>query len=237
MDKLKELLKELGATDAQIDKAEGIVNESTQAAIDAEVAGLKKKNKELLEKYKNPDDDARQKLIMLESERDELQANLARLQKDMETVKADKLKAEKERDEKVSAANQTVADLLIDGGLTSALAGAVKPAHMEAVKLLHKSKFTVELGEDGKPRAVASVKGADGTVKKLDPKAYVTEWMNTPDGKEWALASSNSGGGASGSGAGGGTNKAFKDMTLDERTQLFKANPAQYSALEAASKS
>ena len=62
---LKELLKELGATAAQIAKAEGIVNESTQVAIDAEVAGLKKKNKELLEKYKNPDDDARQKLIIL----------------------------------------------------------------------------------------------------------------------------------------------------------------------------
>jgi len=26
-------------------------------------------------------------------------------------------------------------------------------------------------------------------------------------------------------------------MTLDERTQLFKTNPAQYAALEAASKS
>ena len=76
MDKLKELLKELGATDAQIDKAEGIVNESTQAAIDAEVAGLKKKNKELLEKYKNPDDDARQKLIMLESASPKEQAEI-----------------------------------------------------------------------------------------------------------------------------------------------------------------
>ena len=234
MEKLKELMKKLGATDAQIQEAEGLVSEATQSAVDTEVAGLKKKNKELLEKYKNPDDDARAKLMTLEQERDEARTDLARLQKDLEAAVKAKAAAEQDRDARVKMANDTVASLLIDDGLTSAFAGSVKPAHLEAIKLLHKSKFAVEQGEDGKPRAVASVKGADGTVKKLDPKSFAAEWLGTPEGKEWAIASGNSGGGAAGSGSGGMAGKAWKDMSLDERTKLYQENPAQAQALASA---
>ena len=231
MDKLKELLKKLNATDAQMTEAEGFVSELSQAAVDTEVAGLKKKNKELLEKYKNPDDDARAKLITLEQERDEARTDLARAQKDLETATKAKTNAEKERDDKVKAANDTVSNLLIDEGLTAAFAGAVKPAYLNALKLEHKGKFTVEIGEDGKPHAVASVKGADGTVKKLDPKAYATEWLGSADGKEWALVGGNSGGGAAGSGGGSGATgvkaryqelngKKAEELTPKEQNEL-----------------
>jgi len=235
MDKLKELLKKLGATDEQVTEAEGLVTVSTQAAIDKEVLGLRTKNAELLKKYKDPDDNARTQLIALETKKGELEADLARAQSDLAVANTAKEKAEKDAIDKVGKANEMVSNLLVDEGLTAAFAGFVKPAYLNALKLEHKGKFTVEIGEDGKPHAVASVKGADGTVKKLDPKAYATEWLGSADGKEWALAGGNSGGGAGGSGGTGGASKAWKDMSLDERTNLYNTNPAQYNAMSAAS--
>jgi len=226
MDRLKALLKKLGATDEQVAEAEGLVTEHTQSAVDAEVAGLKKKNKELLEKYKNPDDDARNKLIALEQERDELKADLARIQKDSDAAKAKLAKAEKERDDQVAAAKKTVADLLVDGGLTAAFAGKVKDAHLTAVKLLHAGKFVVEYDADGKPKALATVKSADGKEKKLTPAEFASEWLGSAEGREWALAGRNVGGGAGGSGTGGDApGKKWAEMSYQEQIKLYKANP------------
>jgi len=236
MSKLNEWLKKHGLTDELVAEAEGIAAEDAQAELDKTVAGLKSKNTELLNKLKNPSDDIEKnpKFILIQSELDEAKANLAKAQANEAAAKTAQAKAEKERDDKVKASDSMVADLLIDGGLTAAFSGAVKPAHLEAVKLLHKAKFTIEKGEDGKPRAVATVM-ENGTAKKLDPKAYVSAWLGTDEGKEWALAGANAGGGAGGSNGGAG-GKAWKDMSLDERTALYHSNPAQAEALAAASK-
>lgn len=219
MDKFKEWLKKQGMTDAQITEAEGLITEHTQAAVDTEVAGLKKKNKELLEKYKNPDDDAKSKLITLETERDELKADLTRAQSDLATEKTKRTTLEKELGDKVAAADKSVAELLIDGGLTQILAESTFPQNIKALKALHASQFVIEKDEAGKPKAVAVIKDKDGKEKKVGPADYFKEWFASDEGKHFAKAPGGSGGGSGGSGEGaaGSTDKKARYDALNAK--------------------
>ena len=63
---------------------------------------------------------------------------------------------------------------------------------------------------------------------------HLKEWATTDEGKHFVAAPNNNGGGAQG-GSQNTTNKAFKDMGSDERTELYRKDPAKYEALKAAS--
>ena len=68
----------------------------------------------------------------------------------------------------------------------------------------------------------------------MTPEALVTKWKADP---EWAFGFNGSGASGSGAQPGGGTGggtKAWKDMTLDEQTDLYRTNPAQAKALQGA---
>lgn len=202
MDKLKELLKKHGITDAAaLSEIDDAVEAYKDQAVETEVTGLKKKNAELITKYKDPAESAKDKMIELETQLSEKDSALAKAQKDLEAAKGKLAAAEKDRDDKVAAANGTVSNLLIDQGLTSALAGKVKTGLLAGAKNLHLGAFKVEYDEAGKPKAVATVKDKDGKERKLDPATFVSEWLASEDGKEYALGAQASGGGASGSGS------------------------------------
>ena len=216
MSKLSDWLKKHGIPDDLVAEAEGIAAEETQGAVDKEVAGLKTKNTELLGKLAKHSDDieSNPKYILLQTELEEAKGNVTKAQADLAAAKTAQSKAEKERDEKVKASEKTVADLLIDGGLTAALAEGTPAHNIKALKALHAPSFGVEY-IDGKPRAVASVKDKDGKERKLEPSDYLKEWFATDEGKNFAKAPGSSGGGAPGSGGGNAaTGKAarFKEL-------------------------
>lgn len=202
MKKLLALLKAKGATEAEIKEIEDEIEAANAAATEAEVAGLKKKRDELIKKNKELSGEEGGKVSELESRIEELTAANAALDKAAKAAETKRVAAEKERDDKVGASESAIHQLLIDGGLTSALAGKVKPAHLEAVKGLLSRSFVVE--SDGTVRkAVAVVKDKDGKEKKIGVDDYLKEWFAGETGKEFALDQGGSGGGAGGSGAGG----------------------------------
>lgn len=83
--------------------------------------------------------------------------------------------------------------LLLSHALDDALlAAAILPAHLPAVRALHKSDFKIK--KDGDELAV--VVGEDDA----DPVEFIREWAATDEGKIYVGAARNNGGGARGSG-------------------------------------
>lgn len=227
MKKLLALLKTKGATEAEIKEIEDEIEADKQAALDSEVEGLKKKNGELIKKNKELSGEEGGKVAELEAQIETLTAENGKLSKAAKAAEDKRIAAEKERDEKVSTSEAAIAQLLVDGGLSSALAGKVKPAHLEAVKGLLSRNFTVEA--DGTTRkAVALTKDKDGKDKKLEVGAFVSEWLASETGKEFALDKGGSGGGAGGSGD-GGAGSTGKKARYEE---LNKKKPEELSRSE-----
>lgn len=214
MPKLEELLK-----DADFKKE---YDAAVQTAIDAEVKGLKDKNKELLGKKKDA-----------ETERDELQAKLdeaiaegGKGQADIEKVTkqlTDKHTRElKKAQDAAEASSSKLNKILIDKGLGEALTKAgVAPQYLDAVKALIKTSHKAEVGEvDGD--AVASIDGK--------PVAeFVKSWSQGDQGKHYIAAPTNNGGGATGSDgkAKGGTGKTMKRSDFDALPPSDKAKTAK----------
>jgi len=156
-----------------------------------------------------------------------LEEQIQKLTDDLEASRRESDKATKkitaERDElskKLSDEASAINGLLIDGGLTSALAGKVKPAHLEAVKGLLSRSFVVE--SDGTVRkAVAVTKDKDGKEKKIGVDDYLKEWFAGDVGKEFAIDQGGSGGGSGGSGSGGAgpTGKRARYEALNAKKQ------------------
>lgn len=226
MKKLLALLKAKGATDAEIKEIEDEIEAEKSAATEAEVAGLKKKRDELIKKNKELSGEEGGKVADLEAKIEELTTANATLDKAAKAAEMKRAAAEKERDEKVGASETAIQQLLIDGGLTSALAGKVKPAHLEAVKGLLSRSFVVE--SDGTVRkAVAVTKDKDGKEKKIGVDDYLKEWFAGDIGKEFAIDQGGTGGGAGGSGAGGAgpTGKRARYEALNAKKQEELTGP------------
>lgn len=194
--------------------------DAIKAAIEEAITGLKEKNFELLGKVKKLQKDAtidpaEHQALMTELE--QTQAKLAEAAKALKAAAAETEKHKKAFETEAQFAHR----LLVENGLTEALLKAkVKPELSKAVRAMLSGQ--VSLVADGDTR-VAKIGD-----KPLD--VFVDEWAKSDEGKHFVSAPANHGGGAGG-GGGKGETKPWKDMSLDERTNLFKANPEQAKSL------
>ena len=67
---------------------------------------------------------------------------------------------------------------------------------------------------------------------QLSVTDFFQSWSKTEQAKAFIGANVNGGGSANGSSNRNGSNKPFSQMTLDERTDLFKTNPGLYNQLK-----
>ena len=112
---------------------------------------------------------------------------------------------------------------LIDGGLAAALGKVgVKPEFMDAAKALLRQKTGIKT-EAGIYQAIMGDKPLGEAV---------AEWAQA-DGKHFVMAPLNQGGGSMG-GMGGSAPKPFSKMSSEERTMLYRTDPAAYEAAKKA---
>lgn len=232
MDWLKEMLKGLGVDDAKID---AIVAQAENER-EEEVAGLKTKNADLLGKLKKKDDGEGGKVAELESKIDDLTEQLAKTTRDSEKVRK---ALEKERDDfKALAANEqtAVSRLVLDNGLTEALTKAgVRKELLPAARALLKEQGILSVKSDGDVRKAVAKLAKDGKEEELTLEDYITKhFVASESGKAFIPASGNSGAGAGGNGGAGGSGagKKWAEMSLKERTELFKTNPTLAAELQ-----
>lgn len=179
---------------------------------DAEIAGLKTKNKELLGKLAkaktgegDPDEVSR-----LEAQIEELQGKLK---------EADKVSKKLEKDLSTAQENATKEGdfsrkLLIDNGLSEQLtANGVKAEFLPAVKAMLSGKVTIKTEGDNRTAVVGDKSLGD----------FVKEWSQGDEGKHYVAAANNGGGGA----PGGGKAPGGKTMT---RAQYDALPPGEASA-------
>lgn len=190
--------------------------DAVQAAVDAATEGLATKNRELLgevKKLKRGAEIDPAEVQALESQIDTLKADLTKAQKE---AKAFSTKAE-DATKALESESGFTRSLLIDQGLTAELlsVGVKNQAHLKAAMALLKSEAQV-------------VQDGDKRVAKIGDKAlkdFVKEWAAGDDGKHFVTADQNSGGGAGGgSGAGGaGSVKGKLDGNEAERAAYFSS--------------
>lgn len=232
MDWLKEMLKGLGVDAAKID---AIVAQA-ETEREEEVAGLKQKNADLLGKLKKKDDGEGGKVAELESKIDDLTEQLAKTTRDSEKARK---ALEKERDDfKAMAANEqtAVSRLVLDNGLTEALTKAgVRKELLPAARALLKEQGILSVKSEGDVRKAVAKLAKDGKEEELTLEDYITKhFVASESGKAFIPASGNSGAGAGGNGGAGGScaGKKWAEMSLKERTELFKTNPTLAAELQ-----
>lgn len=192
---------------------------------DADVAGLKAKNRELLKKLATAEEGGSGNGNTAEVERleGELRENAKKLRK-AETDLAD---AVEERDAaKATAEKETGVSrkLLTENGLTAALTKVnVKPELLPAVTALLQGK--VEIKE------VAGERKAFADGKPLGE--FVEAWSQGDDGKHYIAAPLNGGGGSASKlpGQPQGGDKKLTEMNGEERKALQASDPAKFDAL------
>lgn len=188
--------------------------DAVQAAVDAATEGLATKNRELLgevKKLKRGAEIDPAEVQALESQIDALKADLTKAQKEAKAF----AKQAEDSTKALESESGFTRSLLIEQGLTAELvsAGVKNPAHLKAALAMLKSDAQV-------------VQDGDRRVAKIGDKAlkdYVKEWAAGDDGKHFVTADQNSGGGAGGgSGAGGaGSVKGKLDGNEAERAAYF----------------
>lgn len=219
------------ADDAKLAELETKLAEAT-ASIDA----LTKKNRELLEEKRSTKTGAEAKLADLEAE----VADLREAAKKNETAhKAAVEKLTKERDDLAKNLGETSAkarDYQTGVTLREALA-KVGIGKLNAEDVTDAMGFVRSMiVYDDKGEAHVSFKDDKGKDVQQSLAEYVEKtYPTTSHAKRFIPADGNRG-----AGGGGiprkptGDNKKFSEMSLKERTELFKADPVQYKALEAA---
>jgi len=133
-----------------------------------------------------------------------------------------------EQDDEIAKLKDDISKLLVDGAFTTAL---TKEGYGELIipnilsALRAKSSAQIQYDEDkGEWKAITD----DGR----DIESWVKLWKETEDGKALRIAPTNTGGGAGG-GGGPAPAKAWKDMSVQERAELFLRNEEAYRALKA----
>ena len=187
--------------------------DAVQAAVDAATEGLATKNRELLgevKKLKRGAEIDPAEVQALEGQIDTLKADLTKAQRE---AKAFATKAD-DATKALESESGFTRSLLIEQGLTAELvsAGVKNPAHLKAALAMLKSDAQV-------------VQDGDKRVAKIGDKAlkdFVKEWAAGDDGKHFVTADQNTGGGASGgSGSGGAvttmTRAAFDAMSPQQK--------------------
>ena len=194
------------------------VQAAIQAAVDAAIAPVAAKNKELLAELKTARKSAEitpEQLAEVESERDELRAQLDKASKDLKAATATAEKATKALTDEQGFTQK----LLIDNGLLETLSknGVTDPAYQKAS--LAMLRAGVQIVVDGENR-----------VAKVGDKLlqdHVSEWVKSDEGKRFVAAPGHSGGGANG-GSGEGSRKTLSRAEFDaksptERMEFSKA--------------
>jgi len=167
--------------------------DAVQVAVDSATEGLARKNSELLgevKKLKRGAEIDPAEVTALENQIDALKADLTKAQKEAKTFasKAD------EFGKALESESGFTRSLLIEQGLTAELvnAGVKNPAHLKAALAMLKGDAQV-------------VQDGDKRVAKIGDKSlkdYVKAWAAGDDGKHFITADQNSGGGAFGGGGG-----------------------------------
>lgn len=189
--------------------------DAVQAAVDAATEGLATKNRELLgevKKLKRGVEIDPAEFEALESQIDTLKADLNKAQKEAKTF----AKQAEDSTKALESESGFTRSLLIEQGLTAELvsAGVKNPAHLKAALAMLKSDAQV-------------VQDGDKRVAKIGDKAikdYVKEWAAGDDGKHFITADQNSGGGASGGGGGGGASPTMTRSAFDSLSPMAKAS-------------
>lgn len=189
--------------------------DAVQAAVDSATEGLATKNRELLgevKKLKRGVEIDPAEFEALESQIDTLKADLNKAQKEAKTF----AKQAEDSTKALESESGFTRSLLIEQGLTAELvsAGVKNPAHLKAALAMLKSDAQV-------------VQDGDRRVAKIGDKAikdYVKEWAAGDDGKHFITADQNSGGGASGGGGGGGASPTMTRSAFDSLSPMAKAS-------------
>lgn len=189
--------------------------DAVQAAVDAATEGLATKNRELLgevKKLKRGAEIDPAEVQALESQIDTLKADLTKAQKEAKAF----AKQAEDSTKALESESGFTRSLLIEQGLTAELvsAGVKNPAHLKAALAMLKSDAQV-------------VQDGDKRVAKIGDKAikdYVKEWAAGDDGKHFITADQNSGGGASGGGGGGGASPTMTRSAFDSLSPMAKAS-------------
>jgi hypothetical protein len=209
------------------------LDELIKSSVDDAIGGLVNKNNELLgklKKAKGSDEEieslrkAAEELKALKEGQLEEQGEYKKLLE--KTREQHETETEKLR-QALQAEQQTTKTLLVHDGLSRELSKHnVNPVLLDAAVQLLAPEVSVV---DAEGKRIAQV-----GEKTLD--LYVADWVSSDVGKNFALASANSGGGAGGNGDGTKVNEAekhFKPETwnLTEQGRLAQSDPDAYKAL------
>lgn len=200
-----------------VDLSDPDVKEAIKAAVDEATAGLSTKNAELLGEVKKLRKDSAIKpedYERLETERDDLKAQLEKAAKDLKTANTNAEKATKQL-EAAEGFNRT---LLVDNGLNEELtkAGVTNPAFLKAARTILSGQVQIVTEGDQRVAKVGEKLLAD----------HVAEWAKSDEGKHFVSAAQSSGGGAGG-GSGQSnvktkTRAEFDSMSHGERSTFSK---------------
>jgi len=193
--------------------------EAIQAAVDAAVANMAAKNKELLgelKKAKKGQEIDPQTVADLEAQVEKLQGDLATVSK---TAK-EAAKAHESAVKQLASETSFTQKLLIDNGLLETLGknGVTNPVHQKAAVAMLRSGVSIIAEGDLRIAKVGDKDLAD----------YVKEWASSEEGKHFVAAPANTGGCATG----GSTSSGKKTIT---RSQFAAMPPTEQAAAGMAS--
>jgi len=246
LNKLKELLKEvegvdINAIETELKSLVGTEDEKQKLiAKNKELIGekrsLQEKVKNLEEQVNGFDTEELERLKQFEADtlaKGDNKVNIEDIKSKVELKWKNQLSAkEKELEDAknhLTAVNSKLEDMLVDQELEKQFTTGKKviDAHRPMLKVFFKSKVKVET--DGDDRVVYIRDNG----QELPIADYFEFWKGTADAKTYLEADVNTGGGASGSKNGFKQKKSWKDMSVKERVDLFKENPAEYARLKA----
>lgn len=173
---------------SEIDTSSAEFKEAVESAVAETVAGLKEKNRELIElnkKLRKQTEIDPAEFSALEAERDQLKADLAKAQKDTKKAMSD-LEAASKRAEDIDAA---FTGSIKEAALVEALGKAgVIPALLPAAKALFAGRAEV-VDVDGVRKVMAGDKAISD---------FITEWAASDEGKHFVSAPNHAGSGSQG---------------------------------------
>ncbi len=192
---LHALLGRLGLMLNAFDPKDPADAKALQDAIDAAVAPLLSKNRELLDELKT----ARKGKTIDPADVEKLEAQIDKLTEERDTaLKASKdaTKAAETATKALTAESGFTQRLLIDNGLVSELTknGVTNPAHLKAAQAMLRAGVTIKVDGENRIAQVGDKALADS----------VKEWAASDEGKNFVSAAGSSGGGAPGGGGAAG---------------------------------
>jgi hypothetical protein len=194
-------------TQADLDKAIKDALGKQREEFDAEVAGLKDKNKELIGKLREASGVKPEDLAAAEARADKAEAALNEANKALKAVTGERDKAVKALETEQGAART----FALEAELATAIAeGNVVPALVPAFKAMIAQQAKADL-VDGKYAVTIGDKSA---------RDHIKGFLDSDDGKAFRAAPVNGGGGAGGSGGATGGGKTMP------RTQFDALDPA-----------